>query len=48
MRLLFLGDVVGRSGRDAITARLPGLVSDHSFDFVVSLGTLHNLRLYEL
>jgi 2',3'-cyclic-nucleotide 2'-phosphodiesterase len=25
MRVLFLGDVVGRSGRDAIAARLPGL-----------------------
>ncbi len=25
MRLLFLGDVVGRSGRDAVLARLPGL-----------------------
>ena len=26
MRILFLGDVVGRSGRDAIVAALPGLL----------------------
>ncbi len=38
MRLLFLGDVVGRSGRDAITARLPGIISDYGFDFVVING----------
>jgi metallophosphoesterase (TIGR00282 family) len=38
MRLLFLGDVVGRSGRDAITVRLPGIISDYGFDFVVING----------
>ncbi len=38
MKLLFLGDVVGRSGRDAITERLPALISDHNFDFVVING----------
>jgi hypothetical protein len=38
MRLLFLGDVVGRAGRDAITARLPGLVAAHGFDLVVING----------
>jgi metallophosphoesterase (TIGR00282 family) len=38
MKLLFLGDVVGRSGRDAITARLPGLIADHGLDFVVING----------
>ena len=38
MRLLFLGDVVGRSGRDAIAERLPGLITDYSFDFVVING----------
>jgi metallophosphoesterase (TIGR00282 family) len=38
MRLLFLGDVVGRSGRDAVGARLPGLIRDHGFDFVVVNG----------
>ncbi|MBI4921833.1 MAG: TIGR00282 family metallophosphoesterase [Devosia nanyangense] len=38
MRLLFLGDVVGRSGRDAITERLPGLIADYAFDFVIING----------
>jgi len=38
VRLLFLGDVVGRSGRKAITSRLPGLIAKHSFDFVVVNG----------
>ena len=35
MRLLFLGDVVGRSGRAAITERLPKLREDWRLDFVV-------------
>lgn len=38
MRILFLGDVVGRSGRDAISERLPGLIARHGFDFVVING----------
>ncbi len=38
MRLLFLGDVVGRSGRAVVTSRLPGLVADHRIDFVVVNG----------
>jgi hypothetical protein len=35
MRLLFLGDVVGRSGRAAVCARLPALRAAWSLDFVV-------------
>ncbi len=35
MRILFLGDVVGRAGRDAIAARLPGLRGEWKLDFVV-------------
>ena len=35
MRLMFLGDVVGRAGRDAVCARLPGLRRDLRLDFVV-------------
>ncbi len=35
MRLLFLGDVMGRSGRTAVIARLPGLRADWRLDFVV-------------
>jgi hypothetical protein len=38
MRLLFLGDVVGKSGRTAVTERLPGLVRDHALDCVVING----------
>ena len=38
MRLLFLGDVVGRSGRDAVSDRLPGLIAEYGFDFVVING----------
>ena len=35
MRILFLGDVVGRAGRTAIKARLKGLRDDWRLDFVV-------------
>ena len=35
MKMLFLGDVVGRSGRDAVNERLPGLRKDLDLDFVV-------------
>jgi len=38
MRLLFLGDIVGRSGRNAIIDRLPGLIADRRLDFVVVNG----------
>ena len=38
MRLLFLGDMVGRSGRTAVWERLPGLVSDYRLDFVIVNG----------
>ena len=35
MRVLFFGDVVGRSGRDALTAQLPGLITQLGAEFVV-------------
>jgi metallophosphoesterase (TIGR00282 family) len=38
MRFLFLGDVVGRAGRDAVAERLPGLIADLALDFVVING----------
>ena len=38
MRLLFLGDVMGRAGRAAITETLPRLKSDWRLDFVVVNG----------
>ncbi len=38
MRILFLGDVVGRSGRDALIQRLPGLRAQLDLDLVVVNG----------
>jgi metallophosphoesterase (TIGR00282 family) len=38
MRLLFLGDIVGRAGRRAITERLAGLREAWRLDFVVANG----------
>ncbi|MBK8085493.1 MAG: YmdB family metallophosphoesterase [Devosia sp.] len=38
MRLLFLGDVVGKSGRDGVADGLPGLIERHRFDFVIVNG----------
>src|SRR6056297_3370830 len=38
MRLMFLGDVMGRSGRAAITAHLPRLRKEWRIDFVVVNG----------
>ncbi len=35
MRLLFLGDIVGRAGRDAVTTTLPGLREKLRLDLVV-------------
>ena len=38
MRLLFLGDMVGKTGRTAVWDRLPGLISDLKLDFVIVNG----------
>ena len=38
MRLIFIGDVVGRSGRAAVTERLPGLKRDWKLDCVIVNG----------
>ncbi|WP_321501538.1 TIGR00282 family metallophosphoesterase [Breoghania sp.] len=38
MRLLFLGDLVGRAGRNIVIERLPGLIEDYALDFVVVNG----------
>ncbi|WP_198377840.1 TIGR00282 family metallophosphoesterase [Neoroseomonas rubea] len=35
MRILFLGDIVGRTGRDAVAEALPGLRRDLALDLVV-------------
>jgi len=38
MRILFLGDVVGRSGRSAVMSRLPRLIERYALDFVIVNG----------
>jgi len=38
MRILFIGDVVGRSGRTIVNERLPRLVKDWKLDLVVVNG----------
>lgn len=38
MRLLFLGDVVGRSGRQAVISQLPRLRTRYKLDFVIVNG----------
>jgi len=35
LKLLFLGDVMGRAGREAVQNRLPGLIESYGFDLVV-------------
>src|SRR5260370_7606609 len=38
LTVLFLGDVVGEPGRNAVIARLPGLKEQHNVDFIVVNG----------
>ena len=38
MRILFIGDIVGRSGRTIVLERLPGLIADWKLDLVVING----------
>jgi metallophosphoesterase (TIGR00282 family) len=38
VRILFIGDILGRSGRAIVLERLPGLVRDWKLDFVVVNG----------
>jgi 2',3'-cyclic-nucleotide 2'-phosphodiesterase len=38
MRILFIGDVVGRSGRTAVLQRLPAMIKDWRLDFVAVNG----------
>jgi len=38
MRILFIGDIVGRSGRAIVLDRLPGLIADWKLDLVVING----------
>ena len=36
MKLLFIGDIVGRPGREAVAAHVPKLRAAHSLDFVIA------------
>jgi metallophosphoesterase (TIGR00282 family) len=38
MRLLFIGDIVGKPGREAVAALVPGLRAGRSLDFVIANG----------
>ena len=38
MKIIFLGDVMGRSGRHALRDHLPGLIDEHQIDFVIANG----------
>ena len=38
MRILFIGDVVGRVGRRAVAEHLPGLLEEYAVDFTVANG----------
>ncbi|MDX2224804.1 MAG: TIGR00282 family metallophosphoesterase [Rhodospirillaceae bacterium] len=38
MNILYLGDIVGRSGRDAVIAQVPNLRRAHDLDLVVACG----------
>ncbi|MGE3472411.1 MAG: TIGR00282 family metallophosphoesterase [Vicinamibacterales bacterium] len=38
MKLLFIGDIVGRPGRDLVKRGLAGLVASHGVDFVIANG----------
>ena len=38
MRILFIGDIVGRPGRDLVRQGLPALVEHHNADLVIANG----------
>src|SRR3979411_3557663 len=38
LKVLFLGDIVGEPGRNAVIARLPDLKEQHGLDFIVVNG----------
>ena len=38
MRILFIGDVVGKPGRQAVQAIVPGLIQEQNLDFVIANG----------
>ena len=38
MRIFFLGDIVGRSGREAVKNKLPELIKKYSPDVIIANG----------
>jgi len=38
MRILFIGDIFGRPGRNIVKDRLPGIVRDHSINLIIANG----------
>ncbi|MDD5168784.1 MAG: YmdB family metallophosphoesterase, partial [Syntrophales bacterium] len=36
MKILFIGDIVGKPGRLALRELLPGLIANHQVDFVIA------------
>lgn len=38
MKILFIGDIVGKPGRQAVQQIVPGLVEEHQLDFVIANG----------
>jgi 2',3'-cyclic-nucleotide 2'-phosphodiesterase len=38
VRILFIGDIFGRPGRNIVKDRLPGLVREHAIDLVIANG----------
>jgi metallophosphoesterase (TIGR00282 family) len=38
VKLLFIGDIVGRPGRDLVKAAVPALVAEHAIDLVIANG----------
>ena len=38
IKLLFIGDIIGRPGRRAVASMLPGLKTEHGFDLVIANG----------
>jgi len=37
-KILFIGDIVGKKGRQAVSFHLPGLIKRHGIDFVIANG----------
>lgn len=38
MKLLFIGDIVGKPGRDIVCAQVPRLRAEHALDFIIANG----------